>query len=158
MTALVEARTRAALAEKMLAEVAGLEPDLRDSLVRLLDESLRGAEELLQLVLELFKGGAPPGDAPPGDADTVGRLMIRNATLLGGSIELVASRNPELEQWEQQGLARLAAIKEQALRMIPRPVGPRRTHDLERINRSLEQAARGEGMGTEEILAELRNE
>jgi hypothetical protein len=153
MTALLEARTRAALAKTMLTEVGALEPAERDALVRIVDDALNGLEELLSRLLKTFESGVSLSDAA-----IVGEVLTELANLHSSSVELVASGNPELREWQKGRLDRLRRVKEHAgamrrLAKLPPPV-----LDPERMRRSQEQMERGEGFSTEEILAEIQGQ
>jgi hypothetical protein len=152
-TARHEARTRAALARTTLTEVAALEPTERHTLVQIVDEAIQGLEEHLSRLLKTFENGVSLSDAA-----VVGRLLIRSANLISSSVELVSSRNPELREWKEAGLERLRRVKEHARAMKRLATLPPPVLDPERMRRSQEQMERGEGLGTEEILAELRDE
>jgi hypothetical protein len=149
----LEARTRARLARTVLAEVAALEPAERDALVRLVDDTINGLEELLSRLLATFERGVSLSDAA-----TVGRLLAKAANLISSSVELVASGNPELREWKDGELERLQRVKNQARGMLHLAGLPLPVPDPERLKRSQEEMERGEGHSTEEMLAELKDQ
>jgi hypothetical protein len=156
MTALLEvrtqARTRAALAKTMLTEVGAVAPAERDALVQIMDDAIRGVEELLTDLLKTFESGVSISDAA-----IVGKLLTRSANLNSSSVELVASANPELTAWKKAGLDRLHRVREKAGAMLRLARLPAPVLDPERMRRSQEQMERGEGFSTEEILAQLQD-
>jgi hypothetical protein len=151
--AVLEVRTRAALAETMLTQVGALEPEERDALVRIMDDTINGLEELLSRLLKTFESGVSLSDAA-----ILGQLLTKSANLHSSSVELVASRNPELREWRQVSLDRLRRVRQYAESMLRLANLPPPALDPERMRRSQEQMERGEGYSSEEILAKLRDE
>jgi hypothetical protein len=147
-------RIREETAGAVLKEVACLEPAERleeaAALVEILGQAVQGLEELWGEAREPLQRGISPSDAA-----TLGQILARSANLIGSSLDLVRDV-PALEKFRELSTSRLDRIKAQAasLRLLvalPAPVS-----NSERLGRSLEQAARGEGLDAEEFLAELK--
>lgn len=153
MTALLEARTRAALAKTTLTRVAAMEPEERDAIVRIVDDAIKGLEELLAGLLKTLESSVSLSDTA-----VVGRVLIKSANLYGSSAELVASAHPALEAWKTASLDRLRRVKDQGSAMLRLTKLPPAAPNVERAGRSHEQMERGEGFSTGELLAELRGE
>jgi hypothetical protein len=71
------------------------------------------------------------------------------------SLDLLAPESPPLKALKEDNLTRLRAIKARGQSLLRLATMPAPALDPERMRRSLEQAERGEGVGVEELLAEL---
>jgi hypothetical protein len=152
---MLDFRVREEMAGAVLKEVAALEPGERlqeaHSLTQLLNQAVRGLEELWENLGEPLASGVSPDEAA-----NLARILIRSANFFGSSLELLARENPSFEEFRQASMGRLQRIKARAVSLRRLVEMPAPAPDPERLRGSLEQMARGEAISAEDFLAELK--
>lgn len=152
---IMDFRVREEMAGAVLKEVAALEPAEHlgeaSTLTQVMTQAVQGLEELWEGLREPLQGGVSPTDAA-----TLGRILTRSANLIGSSLELLAQESPALDDFRKAHMIRLQRIKACAasLRRLVEMSAP--APDQEGLGRSLEQVEKGEGVGAEDFLAELK--
>jgi hypothetical protein len=154
-TTVMDFRVREEMAGAVLKEVAALEPDerLRDAqaLTELLGEAVQRLEELW----ENLRGSLRHGVALSDTAALAG-ILTRSANLLGSSVALLVGERPAIDEFRNATLARLRRVKAHAAALRGLANLPAPAPDGERLGKSLEHLARGEGVDAEQLLAELK--